>query len=254
MTATYDELMKVTVSMRQSALDALPRNVAKRDWLGITTNLWSATLDSMLLALTEWRLGSSDPSRYLRQAVDDCRKLMEHFDKVTHLTHRSANMLAVWDAMYAQLLLDEPVDPSFRQACGIPAEERRSPSRYKQYWVHPWDALVFGLAETGVAPAEWDAFIAWLKDKGGGSNYIKTMEAYRRLIEAARAGDVNAVAKAIADAEKRYKARRSMPVTFGGGALAEQLVDHRLACAIKKAEQIRPGITADVQTPHRWRW
>jgi hypothetical protein len=213
-------------------------------------NLSMAVADSVCAAFTEWRLGSGDPSPHLRDAVSDARELVRCFEKCPAIPYLDA----LWDAIYAQILLGESVDLELRRLCFVSPEERRSPTRFKQAWGYPWDMLVFTLIETAEVAPECDDFIAWLKHKGGGSNMIKTMQAYRLLIDSAKADDPKSAAKAIATAEKCFRARRNLPLTWGGDGLDDRSADHRLACVIKKAEQIRPGITAGIDTPHRWRW
>lgn len=250
----YDSLIQLSQEGRQEAKAFAERFLKQREYRTATMNLWSAAGDAVSAAHTEWRLGAGDPSPYLRDAIGDARDLAKYFDKVTGLNDRSANMMAIWDAMYAQLLLDQPIDQEFRRCCQISPEEKRCPAYFKEYWIHPWDALVFELVETGNTPAEWDDFVACLANKHGGRTLLKTMQAYRQLIDSARADDPHAAARAVAAAEKCFKARRNMTLTWGGGDLSEQTADHRLACAIKQAERIRPGITASIDTPHRWRW
>ena len=251
---TYKTLMQQCADSRQEALAFAQQFLVKADYRMATMNLSSAVVDSMTAAHAEWRLGTADPSPYLRDAVADAREVARYFDKLEYFGNKLENAEALGDAMYAQLLLQEPIRPEFRRCCFVPPEEKRHPTLYEAGWLHPWDMLVLELVETGSTPSEWDEFMAWLRGRGGASNLLKTMQAYKDLIDAARIGNRDAAAKAIATTEKRFKARRHLGLTWGGGDIADQTVDHRLACAIEMAEQIRPGITASADTPHRWRW
>jgi len=240
---------------RRQSLDAANK------WIGyksksqlITMNIAAASSQMILAAFTEWRLGTANPSAFLKDAIGDIRKLIPTLAKLEGIDARSFGMISVWDAMYAQVLIDEVIDEDFASTCHIVQDERSHPSKYRDYWIHPWDSLVLELLITGNVPVEWDAFKVWLKAKRGGANLLKTMAAYQLLIAAALEDDASSAATAVAEAEKCFRARRNMSITWGGGDVADRTVDHRLACAIKRAESIRPGITDGVETPHRWRW
>jgi len=274
--------MKLLPESRREALRAAEHFLDRADYHMVVLDLASAVADAIGAAHTEWRLGQGDPSPYLRDAIADARQLMRHLDKLPCPTVEEARqqfatarsykdvfgsfsyfdfiqdrvyaLIAIWDAMYCQILLGEPVDEAFRRASAVPCEELGVPRLYADGWVYPWDAHVLHLVETGGTLGQWDEFTGWLKGRRHASNMLKTILAYRALIDAARTREPKAAAKAIAEADKCFRARRQMTVTWGGGDLSDQTVDQRLACAIKKAELIRPGITAGVDTPHRWRW
>jgi hypothetical protein len=208
----------------------------------------------MLAGMTEWRLGAEDPSPHLRVAVADALRIPEPFVHVSHGPDLGYAMIAMFNAMYCQLLLREPVDASLRFACALPPGERREPKAFAVGWSYPWDSLVFELAERGEVSSDWEHFVAWLRGRKQSVNYVQTMTAYRDVVVSATNDDRAACEAAIHSATSLFSRRKNGDVTWGGGELGKRMVDFRLACMIQTAERIRPGITASAGTPHRWRW
>jgi hypothetical protein len=248
--ALYDELINVCIKSRTQSLELIDRFLQRGNYQLVCQNLWSASAWMMQAAMTEWRLGSADPSPYLREAISDTLRLTEFYERAMERI-RLPFLGAFWNAMYAELLLHEPVNPQFRRLARVPPRERREPTELKDAWSFPWDSLVFELIETGKCPEEWPDFVRWLDDRHGAGTLRATMLAYAALLEAARADDRAAAAKAIREAERRFVSRRNLPMTWGNG-LADRTVDFRLACLINAAERLRPGITSDIHTVHRW--
>lgn len=251
----YEQLMADAISGRNEALHYVEPFLQRGDVIAACTNLWAATQEGMLAAMTEWRLGAGDPTPYFVMVMQDAARLVGQFDKVPHGTLPFVNMNGLCNGIYAQMLLGRDVDAEMWARCHVPLEERRRPEYFKEAWFAVEDWLIIELIRGGEQPAEWEAFLTWLDGKKGTRNHSATMRTYAALIGAARAGDRDGVVKAVRQAEVNYGKRRNISVTWGGDPIVrEQIVDYRLACAIRAAERVGGEVVAAVETVHRWRW
>jgi hypothetical protein len=255
MASRYEQLMADAISGRDGALHYVEPFLRRGDVIAACTNLWAATQEGMLAGMTQWRLGAGDPTRYFEMVIEDAARLVEQFDKVPCGTLPFVNMMGLDNGVYAQMLLGREVDTRMWARCHISLEERRRPAYFKEAWFAIEDRLIIELIHGGGLPAEWGAFLAWLDGKKGTRNHSATMRTYAALIEAAREGDRDGVVKAVREAEVNYGKRRNISVTWGGDPIVrEQIVDYRLACAIRTAERVGGEVVAGLETVHRWRW
>lgn len=243
---TYEALMTQWRSLHSDTLAAVEEHVKRGNSIGIMLCLGGAVTKMMLAGLTEWRMGEENPTEYFKAAVADGLRMLAYRDKPHDV---NAAILYMTHAAYAHLLVNEVLDPELGRACFVPIDQRKSPVLPDKDWFHIWDWLVFELAESGEKPAGWDEFMAWLEGKRGTRNFIDTMKAYMDVIESAKASDRTGVEAAVKRAERCWNKRRDISVTWMG----EHIVDFRLACMIKKAEQLNPSL-APIESIHRWRW
>lgn len=251
----YRVLLEQDIRLRQQALDyGYLHEQQRKDPDHIAMNFGSASADALMAAMVEWRLGEGDPTPYLRWCVDDACLTLPYFNHERGPIDVSFGLFVLWDAMCAQRLLGEPVDPAFREAHPIPISERFQPDEHRETYVHVFDDLIQDLLDTAEQPEGWDAFIDWMMARKGTRQYVNTLKAYLGLIDAAKTGDRPAIEAALKTAEKAWNRRTGVYITWAvDKVLRGQMVDHRLACVIQVAERLSPA-AHDLDSIHRWRW
>lgn len=254
----YQQLVELSTWARELALKNLQQFRNSNPQLA-SLNAWSICTESFMRAVTEWRLGDGDPTAFFDQFIVDSRDFVSlcHQSALKSDSAEATIRLAAFNASYVQLLLGTGIDRLFRQAILQPRRFATAHKRTDGFDGSEWDNIILQLAESGNVSEQFAAlheFMDRRKKRNHWEVHCRSMLAYRRLIEAAAAGDCTSVTEAIMDADRLFTRRSHGDITWGGGDIADRTVDIRLACMIKKAEAICQGITAGAQTPHRWRW
>ncbi len=207
--------------------------------------------------LVEWKLGTKNPSCYFQRAF---KAVLSAADLVSQL-HPQARVACFenyLEVAYSLLIMRHAIPSKLRDVITLPESERAHPDELRTRIVQLMDSHFFELAETGEIPAGWESFEEWLSKKRGFKLYRETFAAYVEVLAAARNRDTFAAQLAIAKSEKLYTKRATGP-DIGGhwGALEkynDDIVDIRLACIIRKAEEIGGPDFGPLESIHRWHW
>ncbi|MEM9414031.1 MAG: hypothetical protein AAGA29_00960 [Planctomycetota bacterium] len=204
-----------------------------------------------------WRRTGADPSPDFRTAIADALELVKYIDHLPPY-ERSPATVDVFQVMYAQHLLNEPIAEAFRAVTAVPSSERSLPTPppdgFARDYLLVFDDLLLEMVERFEVPAEWDTFSDWLAEKKQPRNILNTMAAYKAIVESAHADDAKALARWVKKAHTNFMQRGKVTNSWGGPGMRDIIVDFRLGALLKSAAKANPEAMQGIESFHLWRW